>query len=231
MKILAIIPARAGSKRLKNKNILKLDYKPLIAWTIEEALKSKYITETVVSTDSDEIAQVAKEYGAQVPFLRPENLSSDTATSYDAVHHCIEFYKKKLNRSFDYILLLQPTSPLRTVKDIDGAIEFLNSKNADSVISMCECEHSPIWANTLPEDRNINQFDDEKYKDLRSQDLPTYYRYNGAIYLTKISRFYKEKSFNFNSNSFAYIMEQQSSVDIDTELDFMICETILKNRS
>ncbi|MCT4616238.1 MAG: acylneuraminate cytidylyltransferase family protein [Marinifilaceae bacterium] len=230
MKILAIIPARGGSKRLKNKNILNLLSKPLIAWSIEVAKKSKYITEVVVSTDSPEIAEASKKFGAKVPFMRPDYLSSDTATSYDAVEHCIHYYKEELGKEYDYVLLLQPTSPLRTTEDIDNAIELVLEKKADSVVSMCECEHSPLWANTLPEDHSINDFDKKEYKDLRSQDLPIHYRYNGAIYLSKTSRLLKEKTFNFSSNSYAYIMNQENSVDIDTKLDFMIAETIMNRR-
>lgn len=231
MKVLAVIPARAGSKRLPNKNILELEGKPLIAWSIEAAKMSKYVTDIVVSTDGSKIAEVARDFGASVPFFRPEELSSDTASSVDAVKHCIEFYKNQLDKSYDYVLLLQPTSPFRLADDIDKAVELLRLKQADAVVSMCECEHSPLWANRLPEDASLDDFDKEEFKGLRSQDLPKYYRYNGAIYLTSVKRFLEEKSFNFKTKSYAYIMPQERSVDIDTALDFKLAELLLRERS
>lgn len=231
MKILAIIPARGGSKRLPRKNIISLEGKPLIAWTIEETKKSKYITDIIVSTDDEEIAEISKKYNIPVPFIRPDYLSNDKATSYDVVVHAIDFLRLHKNKLYDYIILLQPTSPLRTVEDIDGAIEMLISRRADSIISMCECEHPPIWSNTLPNDLSIVNFDKKEYKNLRSQDIPQYYRYNGAIYLTKITKLIEEKDFIFDSNSYAYIMPQNRSIDIDNKLDFLFCKTIIKNKN
>jgi len=228
MKILAIIPARGGSKRLPRKNILPLAGKPLIAWTIDEAKKSIFITDIVVSTDDIEIADISKMHGAKVPFLRPDILSNDTATSVDVVKHCIDFCDRELGKKYDFVLLLQPTSPLRTVEDIDGSVELLVKKNADSVISMCMCEHSPIWTNTLPSDNNINNFDRVDFKNIRSQDLPTYYRYNGAVYLTNIKRLLDENVFSFSTNSFAYIMPTERSVDIDSEIDFRLAKVIIE---
>ena len=227
MRILTIIPARGGSKRLPQKNLLTLANKPLIAWTIEAAKQSKYISDIVVSTDDEFIAEVSKNYGASVPFIRPHKLSSDTATTIDVVKHCIHFYKVEMAKEYDFILLLQPTSPLRTVEDIDGAIKLLIDKKADSVISICECEHPPLWSNILPEDKNLDNFDRKELKNIRSQDLPVYYRYNGAIYLTNIERLFEDDSFSFDSNSFAYIMPQNKSVDIDSELDFKFAEFLL----
>ncbi|PKQ68848.1 CMP-N-acetlyneuraminic acid synthetase [Labilibaculum manganireducens] len=225
-RILAIIPARGGSKRLPGKNIMNLAGKPLIAWTIEAAKQSKYITDIVVSTDDDEIAKISKEYGAEVPFVRPDYLSNDTATSVDVVKHSIDFYKQ-MGKEYSYIMLLQPTSPLRTVEDINGAVELLLEKKADSVISMCECKHSPLWTNILPEDNSINNFERDELKNVRSQDLPTYYQYNGAIYITQVDRLLEEKMFSFNTNSYAYLMSNERSIDIDTNIDKMIAEIIL----
>lgn len=226
MKILAIIPARGGSKRLPRKNILPLNNKPLIAWSIDAAQKSKYISDILVSTDNQEIADIAKTYGAWVPFLRPKTLSSDTSGSYEVVEHAINFCKK-LNKTYDFVLLLQPTSPLRCAEDIDAAVDFLISKSADAVTTVCKAEHSPIWANTLPDSLNMDQFENEEYKDIRSQDLPRYYRLNGAIYLVKTERLLAERSFSLSKNTFAYVMTQERSIDIDTKLDFCIAETII----
>jgi len=220
-KILAVITARAGSKRLPNKNILDLAGKPLIAWTIDEAKKSKYIDELIVSTDSKKIAEISKYYGAEVPFMRPLKLAIDTADSISVLKHSIEFFKNK----FDYILLLQPTSPLRTVKDIDKAIIILNNKTK-AVVSVCETEHSPLWSNTLPEDLSMKNFIRSEVKNKRSQDLPKYYRLNGAIYIAETKYFYKNNGF-LGDKTKAYIMSQQNSVDIDTELDFKFCEILI----
>jgi len=219
-KILAVITARAGSKRLPNKNILPLTGKPLIAWTIDEGKKSKYIDKLIVSSDSEIIAEISKQYGAEIPFMRPPELANDKADSISVLKHSIEFYKDE----YDYILLLQPTSPLRSVEDIDSAIEMLNEKTK-AVISVCETEHSPLWSNTLPENLSMANFIRPDIQNKRSQDLPKYYRLNGAIYIAEINYFYKNNGF-LGTDTNAYIMNQQNSVDIDTELDFRFCEII-----
>ncbi len=218
-KILAIITARAGSKRLPNKNILDLSGKPLIAWTIEASLESKYIDKTIVSTDSIKIKDTSKKYGAEVPFIRPEELSNDKADSISVLKHAIDFFKNE----FDYIVLLQPTSPLRTTKDIDLAIESIENQKA--VVSVCETEHSPLWANTLPEDLSMKDFIKPEVKNKRSQDLPKHYRLNGAIYIAEINYFIANNGF-LGKETKAYVMSQETSIDIDTELDFKLCEII-----
>jgi len=225
---LAIIPARGGSKRLPNKNVLGLVGKPLIAWSIEAARNTNNISEVVVSTDSLDIKKIAEEYGANVPFIRPENLSDDTSNSFDVVKHCIEFYQTNYNQTFDYTILLQPTSPLRTNFDIENAIKLLIEKNADAVISVCEVEHSPLWTNTIDNTRSLDNFLRDEIKSKRSQDLPTYYRINGALYICKTSELLKQKTFFLTKNSFAYIMPKEKSVDIDTLLDFKMAEFLLK---
>ncbi|MDH4944753.1 acylneuraminate cytidylyltransferase family protein [Sulfurimonas sp. C5] len=222
---LAIIPARGGSKRLPRKNILDLSGKPLIAWSIEAALESKYIDKVIVSSDDDEILDVSHSYGVEC-IKRPDNLASDTATTFDALKHTIESVSK-----YDYIVLLQPTSPLRTAKHIDEAIELLNAKNADAVISVCEMEHSPLWSNTLPEDKTMEQFLQSDLLNKRSQDLPTYYRLNGAIYIATTDKLLEAKSFFLQNNIFAYVMDQESSVDIDTLLDFKFAQILIENNS
>ena len=217
-RILAVITARAGSKRLPNKNILKLSGKPLIAWAIETALQSKYINKLIVSTDSEEIRNISEEYGAEVPFLRPAELANDTADSISVLKHSIEYFDKQ----FDYVLLLQPTSPLRTVIDIDKAIEMLN-EDTKAVVSVCETEHSPLWSNTLPENLSMTKFIRPEIQNKRSQDLPQYFRLNGAVYISQISYLYSKNSF-IGEKTKAYIMSQENSIDIDTELDFKIAE-------
>lgn len=226
---LAIIPARAGSKRLKNKNLKILNKKPLISWTIEASLKSKYISETIVTTDSKEIQGVAKDFGAKVPFLRPSNLAQDESSSIDVVLHAADFCLKELNMVFDYIVLLQPTSPLRDYRDLDSAIELLFDKNADAVISVCKMEHNPSWANTLDESMSMKTFLKKEFINKRTQDLEEYYRLNGAIYICKTEKLLKNKKFFLDNNIFAYEMTQEHSVDIDTELDFLIAKTLMEN--
>ncbi len=215
---LAIILARGGSKRLPNKNILNFKKKPLIAHTIKAALKSKYIDEVIVSSDSKKILKVSKQCGANI-IKRPKELASDTSSSMDAVHHVL-----KNTKNYDFVILLQPTSPLRKAKHIDKAIKFLHKKRADAVISVCECEHSPLWTNTLPQNKNMENFLPDKFLNVRSQDLPTYYRLNGSLYVCKREKLLHHNSFFIKKNIFAFIMKQRASIDIDTIDDFKIAE-------
>ncbi len=220
-KFLAIIPARAGSKRLPNKNILELNNKPLIAYTIESAKKSKYIDEIVVTSDGDKILDIAKSYGVKT-IKRDEKLSSDSASSVDVILDVLNYFK-----NFKFLILLQPTSPLRDEIDIDGAIELLLSKNGDGVISVCECEHSPLFANKIDENLAMDGFLKKELRESRTQDLPKYYRLNGAIYICEVERFLSEKNLFLETNLFAYIMPQYKSIDIDTKLDFTIAKALM----
>jgi CMP-N,N'-diacetyllegionaminic acid synthase len=151
-KFLAIIPARGGSKGIPNKNIMAICGKPLIAYTIEAGKKSKYIDEVVVSTDSDDIKEIAQKYGAKVPFLRPDELSNDSAKSIDLVLHAIDFYKSN-NISYDYVILLQPTSPLRTFMHIDEAVEKLIKYDKTSLVSVCEAAENPILMRSIQNEK------------------------------------------------------------------------------
>ena len=223
MKYLAIIPARGGSKRLPNKNILNLNGNPLIAYTIEAAKNSKYINDILVTSDSEKILDIAKKFNVKI-IKRPDYLASDTATTFDAIKHAIE----NINDNYEYVVLLQPTSPLRNGKHIDEAVELLEKKNADAVISVCETEHSPLWSNTLPKNLDMSNFLKDEVKNKRSQDLPKYYRLNGAIYICKTNRFLKEKTFFIKDNIFAYVMDRKSSVDIDDEIDFELAKILGK---
>lgn len=219
---LAIIPARGGSKRLPRKNVLDLCGKPLIAYTIEAALKSKYIDKVIVSSDDYEILEISKKHGVET-IKRPDELANDTATTFDAIKHAIDNFEK-----YEYIVLLQPTSPLRNEKHINEAIEFLEEKKADAVVSVCEMEHSPLWSNTLTEDKNMNNFLRDEALNKRSQDIEKYYRLNGAIYICKTDKLLENKSFLLKDNIFAYIMDRKSSIDIDEEIDFKLANAILK---
>ena len=226
-KILAIIPARGGSKRLPKKNIKDLFGKPLIAWSIESTRESKYIDNTILSSDSQEILDVAKKYGAHTPFKRSEELAQDDTRSIDVVIDALKYYK---DENYDCVILLQPTSPLRDVEDINNAIEHFFNKDATSVIGVCEVEHSPLWSNTLDDTLSMDDFLDDKYNNSRSQDLPTYYRINGAFYMSKVESVMRDETFFIKKDIYAYKMSQEHSVDIDTFHDFITAESILKQK-
>ena len=218
---LAIIPARGGSKRLPRKNVLDLNGKPLIAYSIEAGLDSSYIDKVVVTSDNDEILTISKKYGA-ITINRPNELASDTATTFDAIKHAVDNYEK-----YDYIVLLQPTSPLRDRDHIDKAIELLESKNADAVVSVCKMDHSPLWSNTINDSLSMTGFLKDEVLNKRSQDLKEYYSLNGAIYICDTKKLLKEKSFFLKESIFAYKMDRKSSIDIDKEIDFKIAEYLL----
>ena len=220
-KFLAIIPARGGSKRLPHKNILPLNNKPLIAWSIEASLNSELLDFTVVTTDSEEISDISQKYSVHI-IPRPKELSADTSTTIDVVLHTLS----KLKENFDYIVLLQPTSPLRTTKHINEAIDFLLDKSADAVVSVCEMDHSPLWANKLDENSSMKDFFNKDISNKRSQDLATYYRINGAIYICDVKKLLEEKSFFLKENIYAYKMDKKASVDIDEEIDFKLAELL-----
>lgn len=226
MKRIAIIPARSGSKGLKDKNIKELNGKPLIAYSIEAALKSKMFDKVFVSTDSQRYADIAIQCGADASFLRSAENSSDTAGSWDVIREVIDRLKEQ-GEEYGEVMLLQATSPLRTAEDIVKVIELLHEKKGEAVVSLTECDHSPIWSNILPEDLSMDRFDREEYKDLPRQMLPIFYRYNGAIYLVTAKEL-QNKEHMLEKGCYAYIMPQVRSIDIDTALDFMIAETIMK---
>jgi CMP-N-acetylneuraminic acid synthetase len=225
-KILAIIPARAGSKGLPGKNSKCLAGKPLIAWTIEAARGSRYIDEIVVSTDSHAIARLARKFGAEVPFMRPAPLAGDTAKMMDVVLHCLGFFQKN-NDHYEIIVLLQPTSPLRRAADIDAGIELFIQKKAQAVLGVAECEHSPLWAATLPRDLNMKDFSPAAWQGRNRQALDTYYRINGALYVADSAFLQKNKSW-VSAKTYAHIMSRARSIDIDTREDFIVAEAFLR---
>ena len=227
-RLVAIIPARIGSKRLPGKNIKLLGGKPLIAWTIEAAVNSNYIDEVMVSTDGQSIANIAIQYGASVPFLRPVELAGDASSTMAVVEHVIAGYGS-IDQQFEYVMLLQPTSPLRTADHINQACEQLLAKDGDSIVSVCPCDHSPLWSNVIPEDGSLKRFIDDKVAVSRSQDLPEYYRLNGAIYLAKIDTLLQQRHFlNAELKVFSYKMDTHSSIDIDNLIDFQLAEILIQ---
>lgn len=220
-RFLALIPARGGSKRLPNKNSIELGGKPLLAWTVEAALQSSYLDKVVFSSDDRQLMELAASLGAEVPFCRPTELASDSAGRAGVINHLLDFYAEA---DFDYLVYLQPTSPLRRAVDIDGAIEYLIAKEADAVVSVCPLEHPPQWSGALPADRSMVGFLDQSALQQRSQDLPSHYRLNGAIYICDIERFRQSGTVFLADNIFAYEMPTRSSVDIDTREDLELAE-------
>lgn len=225
-KIIAVIPARSGSKRVPLKNIKSIAGKPLIAWTLDAAKKSKYIDNITVSTDSSKIANIVRKLGVKVPFLRPEKLAQDNVPSIDVVIHAISFHKNN-GVIFDMVVLLHPTCPLRTSADIDQAIELFFKKMAKAVISITEAFKPPLWMNTLPANQSMKNFISKKVRRLSTQKLPQYFQLNGAIFIGTIDYIKKNNGF-FGNKTFAFIMPKERSIDIDEILDFKLAEVLLK---
>mgnify|MGYP003300551357 CR=1 FL=1 len=225
MKNLAIILARSGSKGLINKNIKLLDGKPLMAYSIESARQSGIFDTIHVSTDSEEYKKIAEKYGADEPFLRDSELAKDNITLRETVLGVLEQYEK-VGKKFDNVMVLQPTSPLRDAADVVGAYKLFVKKGAKAVISVCECEYPPVWCNTLAPDYNMDAFIHEENIRPR-QELPIYYRVNGAIYLYSTEYIRKTERI-YTSSTYAYVMDKNKSVDIDDILDFKMAELYLK---
>ncbi len=219
-KILAFIPARGGSKGIKDKNIHPLCGKPLISYTIECAKKSKFIDEVLVSTDSPTIASVSRKYGASVPFLRPAELAKDTSKSIDAVLHAITELKNK-GKNFDILVLLQPTSPLRAIRDVDNALKTFIKNNEQPLASVSEVNDNPILIRTIDSKGVLKNLLNAN-STIRRQDMTKYYRINGSIYINRISDINKDTS--FNDNPIPYIIPSNRSVDIDEMKDLIIAE-------
>lgn len=224
-KILAIIPARGGSKGIKNKNIIDLCGKPLISYTIESALNSKYIDDVIVSTDSEKIADVAIKYNAKVPFKRPQELATDNSKTIDAIIYTIN----RLNNEgfkYEHLILLQPTEPLRNSNDIDEAIELYYSRECRALASVSEVDDNPILIRTISSDGVLNRML-KVGSTCRRQDMPVYYRVNGCIYINRISELNKNTS--FNDNEIPFVMSREHSVDIDEMKDLWIAEYYINN--
>jgi len=227
---LAIIPARGGSKGLPGKNIKELCTKPLIAWSIEAGLKSSYIDEVMVSTDDQGIADIAKTYGANVPFLRPDDLASDTATSFDAVKHTIDYYKNVLHKTYDYIVLLEPTSPLRESSDIDNAIEQLLSSEADSIVGISKTEdQNPAFLIKKNRQNFITGYENADMKVLRRQDIQDVYFFEGTVYISQTNALLTQKTF-YHSQTIGYEVPKYKSLEIDDMDDFIMVEAMMKHK-
>ncbi|MFF2752175.1 cytidylyltransferase domain-containing protein [Psychrobacillus sp. NPDC058041] len=218
---LAVIPARGGSKGVPRKNVRDLNGKPLIAWTIEEAKKSQYISKIILSSEDSEIIKEAKKYGCEVPFIRPMKLAQDDTPGIDPVLHAINQCP-----GYDYVVLLQPTSPLRKAEDIDGAIQMLLDKGVDYCVSVTVPDKSPYWMYKVDENGNMEQIIEQDNYAVRRQDLPKVYSLNGAVYVARIESLTHTKSF-LNEETVAFEMPRSRSLDIDTEEDFLWCEWLI----
>jgi N-acylneuraminate cytidylyltransferase/CMP-N,N'-diacetyllegionaminic acid synthase len=227
-RVLCLIPARGGSRGLSGKNVKPICGRPLIAWTVDAALASEYVDDVVVSTDDDQITQAALDAGARVPFRRSTELASDTAKMADVVVDALDRLAAD-GRVFGLVVLLQPTSPLRTATDVDSALRRMTETGADSVVSVCLAEHSPLLAGTLPADGSLANFLPPVASTANRQELPIHYRLNGAVYVAKVREFRETKSF-LGPRAFAYIMPPDRSVDIDSALDFKMAESLLSAR-
>lgn len=223
---IAIIPARSGSKGLLDKNIKVLNGLPLLAWSVKAARDTGLFSEIMVSTDSERYGDIAKEYGASVPFLRSAEMASDTASSWDALREVLLNYKGKCGLEFEDYCLLQPTSPLRTAEDIKKAYQVFEEKNAESVISVCELEHSIKTINTLATDGCMDGFFDSRLN-ARRQDAETFYRINGAIYIQKTQKLLQGENI-YGPKAYAFIMDRAHSVDIDNYDDFVIASALMR---
>ena len=230
MKVLAIIPARGGSKGLPGKNIKPLLGKPLIGWTIEQAKASKYITEIFVSTDSREIADVAETFGVSVSELRPAEFASDTATSASFLIYTIEKLCKE-GKFFDYIILLEPTSPLRIIEDIDNSIEKLhNTPEAESIVGVCKVEGSHPLFMVKQTDAGFLQSYLNENSVARRQDIEDLYYFEGTVYVSKTESFLKRKSF-YHEKTLPYIIPKSRAFEVDDSEDWLIIESILEHKN
>ena len=222
-RFLAIVPARSGSKGVPDKNIRDLSGKPLMAYTIEAALATGVIDDIVVSTDSGIYADIARKYGALVPFLRPKELSEDSSLASGYIIHTIEGMKA-MGRVYDYFILLQPTSPLRTAEHIMTGIKMVVDECLSSVVAFSEAEHPPEIYHLLPADMGIGNL---KFKEANRQEHGNYYRINGMLYICDCDMYLKTKNF-YDSNGKALIIGKEYAIDIDTEYDFALAEFLLK---
>lgn len=226
MKSIAIIPARSGSKGLPDKNIIELNGTPLMGYTIKAAKESNCFDEIMVSTDALEYKHIAEECGASVPFLRSSEFSSDTAGSWDVVREVLEQYEN-IGLEFDYVCLLQPTSPLRSADDIKKCFDILRRSEVNNVVSVVEVEHPVQWCFKLPQNGSMSEMANSPYSYMRRQELETYYRENGAIYLVEANKI-KNSSYNlYQDNCYAYVMPMEKSIDIDNRIDLVVAKSLL----
>jgi CMP-N,N'-diacetyllegionaminic acid synthase len=224
LRVLAIVTARGGSKRVENKNIRLLGGSPLISWSVRAGLQSQYVDTVAVTSDSDAILDAARHAGAEEIIKRPAELATDTARTQDVILHTLHYFEER-GQQFDLFVLLLPTCPLRDAGEIDRACEFYCNKGGIGVVGVVPVDHAPdMMINTLPDDQSLKQFrPDHNYS---RHDHPQYYRVNGAIYIFSTD-YYRQKQSWFDAESYAYVMSREHSVDIDHEIDLLLADALL----
>ena len=226
---LAIIPARGGSKSIPHKNIVLVAGKPLVAWTVQTALACPLLDRVIVSTDDPEIAGVARHYGAEVPFLRPSELAQDDTPGVEPILHAVRWSDENEGYRPDYVMVLQPPSPLRTREDIEAAMQLARERQADGVVSVCSVHQHPYWMKRITEDGWLTDFLPLDSAYTCRQDLPPVYALNGAIYLARREVLLERQTF-YTDRTYGYIMPPERSLDIDTPWDLHLADLILKER-
>ena len=224
-KVLAVIPARGGSKGVPGKNIRPLGGRPLIAWTIAAAKAAPELDRVIVSSEDAEIIKSAVEWGGEAPFVRPEELARDDTPGIAPVLHALETLPEK----YDYVALLQPTSPLRAAKDISAALSLCLAEDAPACVSLCAPEHGPWWMFSLDGRGRMRPLLSKEAIPARRQDMAAVYALNGAVYVARVDWLRESKSF-LTPETVGYVMPRERSLDIDTELDFKIAEAVLAAR-
>ena len=234
LSVLGLITARGGSKSIPRKNVADLGGKPLIAWTIEAALASRGLSRVIVSTDDEEIAEVSRRWGAQVPFMRPPELARDDSSHMSVADHALRWLESREGIRSDYLMLLQPTSPLRTVEDIQGAIQLACDKDGDGVVSVSEAHPHPFLMKRIADDSTLADFMEGVPQpgstSIRRQALPHAYGVNGAIYLTKRDVLLSERTF-LPTCTYPYIMPKERSLEIDEPWDLDLVRLILERKN
>ena len=223
-KVLALIPARGGSKGLPRKNVLEAGGRPLIAWTIAASQSSQLVGETILSSDDDEIMATAQAWGCSVPFRRPAELASDTAATMDVVFHALDHFPQ-----CEYLVLLQPTSPMRNAADIDLAFALMLESNAPACVSVCEVDQSPYWMYRLEDNARLSSILPAPEGATRRQDLPPVFTLNGAIYIARIDWLRRTRNF-VSPETVGYRMPRERSIDIDTAQDFEAFRNIVESK-
>lgn len=228
-RVLAIVPARGGSRGIPRKNIAPVAGKPLIAWTIETALACPILDRVIVSTDDEEIAGVARRRGAEVPFLRPAQLARDDTPGIEPILHAVRWLDEHEGYRPRHVMVLQPTSPLRTAEDIEGAVELAELKQGHRVVSVCRADQHPYWMKRVSGEGQITSFLSLEPAYTRRQDLPPAYALNGAIYLARREVLVAERTF-YTEHTYAYVMPPERSLDVDEPWDLYLAHLVLRDR-
>lgn len=230
MKVLFVIAARGGSKGVPRKNIIMVGVLPLIAYKIIAAKKCKFEKRIIVSTDDEEIAGISREYGAEVPFMRPDELASDSASSADVVLHAMDWVSENSEEIYDYVCLLEPSSPFASYKDLDKALELMEEAGADTLLGMKEAGVTRNFIHSFDRNGKLSKFyyEVKDLKSIRRQDQEKEYTMNGCMYIAKWDYFMKNRLFH-SENSMPYVMPEESSVEIDNMLDYKVACKIVED--